>query len=161
MEPKAIHSALFLRLNGPAEVVPTALPRRRCQAYAEGAMSIRVFIIDEHSLARQMLARRLASSPNIEVIGSTGDSQEGLRQIKELAPDVVLLDTKMRNANGMDVCRRACAANGKTKVAVLTSYTDPEELRMAYQLGISGYLLKEVGTDMLVAQLRRMVGLNE
>jgi len=158
MEPKAIHSALFLRLNGPAEIVPTALPRRRCQAYAEGAMSIRVFIIDEHSLAREMLARRLASSPNVEVVGSTGDSEEGIRQIKELAPDVVLLDSKMRNANGMDVCRRACAANGKAKVAVLTSYDDLEERRMANQLGASGYFLKEVDTPMLIAQLRRMVG---
>jgi DNA-binding NarL/FixJ family response regulator len=108
-----------------------------------------------------MLARRLASSPNVDVVGSTGDSEEGLRQIKELAPDVVLLDTKMRNANGMDVCRRACAVNGKAKVAVLTSYGDLEERRSAYKLGASGYLLKEVGTQMLVARLRRMVGLNE
>jgi DNA-binding NarL/FixJ family response regulator len=124
-------------------------------------MSIRVLIIDEHPFAREMLARRLASSPNIEMVGSTGDSEEGLRQIKELAPDVVLLETKMRNADGMDVCRRACAANGKAKVAVLTSYTDLEERKMAYALGASGYLLKEVGTELLVAQLRRMVGLNE
>ena len=121
-------------------------------------MRIRVFIIDEHSLAREMLARRLASSPNVEVVGSTGDSEEGIRQIKELAPDVVLLDSKMRNANGMDVCRRACAANGKAKVAVLTSYDDLEERRMANQLGASGYFLKEVDTPMLIAQLRRMVG---
>ena len=122
---------------------------------------MRVLIIDENKAIREILARRLASSPNVEVVGSTGDSEEGLRQIKELAPDVVLLDTKMRNANGMAVCRRACAANGKAKVAVLTSYDDLEERRMANQLGASGYFLKEVGTVMLVAQLRRMVGLNE
>ena len=124
-------------------------------------MSIRVLIIDEHPFAREMLARRLASSPNVELVGSTGDSEEGLRQIKEFAPDVVLLETKMRNASGMDVCRKACAANGKPKVAVLTSYIDLEERKMAFALGASGYLLKEVGTEMLVAQLRRMVGLNE
>lgn len=124
-------------------------------------IDMRVLIIDENKAIREMLARRLASSPNIEMVGSTGDSEEGLRQIKELAPDVVLLDTKMRNANGMDVCRRACAANGKAKVAVLTSYDDLGERRMANQLGASGYFLKEVGTDTLVAQLRRMVGLNE
>jgi len=122
---------------------------------------MRVLIIDENKAIREILARRLASSPDIEMVGSTGDSEEGLRQIKELAPDVVLLDIKMRNANGMDVCRRACAANGKAKVAVLTSYDDLDERRMANQLGASGYFLKEVGTDMLVAQLRRMVAPNE
>lgn len=124
-------------------------------------IDMRVLIIDENKAIREILARRLASSPSIEMVGSTGDSEEGLRQIKELAPDVVLLDTKMRNANGMDVCRRACAANGKAKVAVLTSYDDLDERRMANQLGASGYFLKEVGTDMLIAQLRRMVAPNK
>lgn len=122
---------------------------------------MRVLIIDENKAIREMLARRLASSPDVEVVGSTGDSEEGLRQIKELAPDVVLLDIKMRNANGMDVCRRACAVNGKAKVAVLTTYGDLEERRTAYKLGVSGYLLKKVDTQKLVEQLRRMVGFKE
>ena len=121
-------------------------------------MSIRVFIIDEHTRARRMLARRLASLPGLEVVGTTCDGDKGLRQIEELRPDVVLLDTKMKRADGMDVCRRACSANGASKVAVLTSYIDPEERRLAYQAGVSGYLLKDVDTPNLARWINLLVG---
>ena len=112
-------------------------------------MSIRVFIIDEHTRARQMLARRLASLPGLDVVGTTCDGESGLRQIEELHPDVVLLDTKMKRSGGMDICRRACAITNGGKVAILTSYIDPEERRLAYQAGVAGYLLKEVDTPNL------------
>lgn len=103
-----------------------------------------------------MLARRLSSLPGMDVLGTTGDGDDGLRQIKELRPDVVLVDTKMRNANGMEVCRKACAASSSTKVAVLTPYIDPEERRMALQAGVRGYLLKEVDTPSLALRIRQL-----
>ena len=121
-------------------------------------MSIRVFIIDEHTRARRMLARRLASLPGLEVVGTTCDGDKGLRQIEELRPDVVLLDTKMKRADGMEICRRACSGNGASKVAVLTSYIDPEERRLAYQAGVSGYLLKDVDTPNLARWINLLVG---
>ncbi len=94
-------------------------------------MTIRIVIIDENGPAREILARRLKSLPDMDVVGTTCDSEEGLRQIQELRPDVVLIETKMKKADGMDVCRRACAVVGATKVTVLTSYADPEERRTA------------------------------
>ncbi len=109
-------------------------------------MSIRIFLIDEHRPSREMLARRLASYPEMDVVGNTDDAEEGLRQVSQLRPDLVLLDVKMRNADGMEVCRRACSSSEGGKVAVLTSYSDPEERRQAYLAGASGYLLKEVDT---------------
>ena len=120
-------------------------------------MSIRVFIIDEHTRARQMLARRLASLPGLEVVGTTCDGEGGLRQIEKLHPDVVLLDTKMKRADGMDICRRACASTNGGKIAILTSYIDPEERRLAYQAGVSGYLLKEVDTPNLARWIALLV----
>ena len=109
-------------------------------------MSIRIFLIDEHRASREMLARRLASCPDMEVVGDTDDAGEGLTQICRLRPDLVFLDVKMKKVDGMEVCRRVCASGNGTKVAVLTSYTDPEERRQAYLAGASGYLLKEVDT---------------
>ena len=117
-------------------------------------------IIDEHSRSRQMLARRLASLPGLEVVGATCDGESGLRQIEELHPDVVLLDTKMKRADGMDICRRACTKANGGKVAVLTSYIDPEERRLAYQAGVHGYLLKEVNTPNLARWIALLVGYN-
>ena len=131
-------------------------PGRR--PYAEREMNIRVFIIDEHTRARQMLARRLSSLPGLEVVGMTCDGARCLRQIEELRPDVVLLDTKMKRANGMDICRQICSANGGSKVAVLTSYMDPDERRLAYQAGVSGYILKEVDTPNLARWINLLVG---
>jgi DNA-binding NarL/FixJ family response regulator len=109
-------------------------------------MSIRIFLIDEHCPAREILARRLASMPGLEVVGSTCDGEEAIRAIGGLNPDVVLIDTKMKQANGIDLCRRALAADEQAKVAILTSYVDPDERRQAYQAGVTGYLLKDVDT---------------
>lgn len=117
-------------------------------------MSIRIFLIDEHRPSREMLARRLTSLEDMEVVGTTGDSEEGLRLVSLLSPDLVLLDVKMKNADGMDVCRRACSSSNGVKVAVLTSYSDPEERRKAYQSGAQGYLLKEVDTPKLAQSIR-------
>ena len=124
-------------------------------------MAIRIFIIDEHRPAREMLARRLAALPDMEVVGSSNDGAEGLRQVAQLRPDLVLLDVKMKNADGLEVCRRACSSGFGTQVAILTSYIDPEERRMAFRAGVRGYLLKEVDTPKLVRWIRHLVGLPE
>ncbi len=117
-------------------------------------MSIRIFLIDEHRPSREILARRLASCPDMEVVGNTEDAEEGLRQVNQLRPDLVLLDVKMKKADGMAVCRRVCSSSNGVKVAVLTSYSDPEERRQTYLAGASGYLLKEVDTPKLAQWIR-------
>ena len=121
-------------------------------------MTIRIFLIDEHRPAREMLARRLASMPGLDVVGSTCDGDEAIREIEGLNPDVVLIDTKMKKADGMDICRRAVAADKQATVAVLTSYLDPDERRLAYQAGVDGYLLKDVDTDNLANWIKLAVG---
>ena len=115
---------------------------------------IRNFLIDEHRPAREILARRLASMPGLEVVGSTCDGEEAIRAIGGLNPDVVLIDTKMKQADGIDLCRRALAADEQAKVAILTSYVDPDERRQAYQAGVTGYLLKDVDTVNLANWIR-------
>ncbi len=117
-------------------------------------MSIRIFLIDEHRASREMLARRLASCPDMEVVGDTDNAEEGLSQIGQLRPDLVFLDVKMKMVDGMEVCRQVCDSGNRAKVAVLTSYTDPEERRQAYLAGASGYLLKEIDTPKLAQWIR-------
>ena len=124
-------------------------------------MTIRVLIIDENRPAREMLARRLGSIPGILMVGSTGDSKEGLQQIKDCAPDIVLLDIKMKRADGLEVCRQACSISGKARVVVLTSYTEPGERKMAFESGASDYLLKEVDTPKLVQRIRQLTEANQ
>ncbi len=115
-------------------------------------------LIDEHRPVREILARRLASMPGLDVVGSTSNSEEAIRDIAGLSPDVVLIDTKMKQADGIEICRRALAAGEQTKVAVLTSYLDPDERRRAYQTGVNGYLLKDVDTSNLANWIRLVIG---
>lgn len=117
-------------------------------------MRIRIFLIEERRPAREILARRMASMPGLEVVGSTCDGEEAIRAIGGLNPDVVLIDTKMKQADGIDLCRRVLAADEQTKVAILTSYVDPDERRQAYQAGVTGYLLKDVDTVNLANWIR-------
>lgn len=115
-----------------------------------------MYIIDEHKEAREILARRLASLPDLQVVGATGDAAEGLLRIQALHPDVVLLDIKMNRANGVEVCRRASSTDG-VRVAILTSYIDAEERRNAKKAGARSYLLKDADTRKLVLNIRRLL----
>ena len=118
-------------------------------SWREVDMAIRIFLIDEHRPARNILARRLASMPGLDVVGSSCNGEEAVREIQELSPDVVLIDTKMKRADGIDICRRAMAAVERTTVAILTSYLDPNERCLAYEAGVNAYLLKDVDTGNL------------
>ena len=120
-------------------------------------MNIRIFLIDEHGPAREMLARRLESVQGLEVVGSTSNSEAAIKDIVALCPDLVLIDPKMKQADGIDVCRRLLATGEQTKVVVLTSYLDPEERRQVYEAGVDGYLLKIVDTGSLSDWIRLAV----
>ncbi len=112
-------------------------------------MTIRIFLIDEHRSTREILARRLDSMPGLDVVGSTCNGEYGIREIAGLNPNVVLIETKMKQADGIDICRRALAADDQATIAVLTSYLDLDERRLDLQVGVDGYLLKDMDTDNL------------
>lgn len=157
MERKAPYGPIFVT-SGLTKGLQKALSIPGVRRYPESVMSIRILIIDEHLAAREMLARRLKSLPDFEVLGTTGSISEGLRQMKDLLPDMVLLDTKMSGTDGIGACRCLCSAAGKCKVAVLTSYVDAEERRLVYRAGACGYLLKEADTPRLAEQIKAAVG---
>ena len=119
-------------------------------------MNIRVVLIDENEKVRQLLALRLAGLRGIEVVGSTSDAEEGLSRIEAAVPDVVLLDLRMRHANGLEVCRRAHSLNKGTPVVVLTTYGSPAERRMASEAGAGDYLLKDVDTEKLALSIEHL-----
>ncbi len=114
---------------------------------------VRVVIIDEHEPVRQALEARLRSSPEVEVVGSAGSWQEGVLLAAERAADVVLLETKRADAQGLAALRRLRAECPRTAVVVLTSYSDAEERQMALTAGAARYLLKEIGSTYLVQEI--------
>jgi len=114
----------------------------------------RVLIIDDHETVRQALESRLHAAEEVEVVGCTGSWQEGLHLSTDHSPDVVLLETKRSDGEGMDALRKLRAECPSTCIIVLTSYPDSEERREALRAGAVRYLLKEIGSSYLVQYIQ-------
>jgi DNA-binding NarL/FixJ family response regulator len=120
---------------------------------------IRVFLLDDHEVVRRGLADLLTSSGDIEVIGESGSAQEAARRIPALRPDVAILDARLPDGNGIDVCRDIRAVDSSIKGLILTSYEDDEALFAAIMAGAAGYVLKQIrGTDLVDAVRRVAAG---
>lgn len=115
---------------------------------------VRVLIIDDHETVRQALEARLSSTEEVEIVGCTGCWQEGVLLAVEKFPDVVLLETKRADGQGLAALRRLKMECPRTYIVVLTSYPDAEERRQALQAGASRYLLKEIGSSYLIQEIR-------
>ena len=114
----------------------------------------RLLIIEGHEAVRLALVARLATSADVEVVGSTGDPQEGLEQALTLHPDVILVELKGANGGGMALMRRLAEADMMSRVIVLTSYPDDEERRLALAAGARHYLLKDLDSQRLIETIR-------
>ncbi|MFC7877774.1 response regulator [Isoptericola sp. NPDC057391] len=114
---------------------------------------VRVFLVDDHEVVRRGVADLLGMEPDLEVVGTAGTAAEALARVPALRPDVVVLDVRLPDGDGVTVCREL---RSRTDVAVLmlTSFDDDQSLFDAILAGASGYVLKQVrGTD-LVAGIR-------
>ncbi|QAY69709.1 response regulator [Xylanimonas protaetiae] len=112
---------------------------------------VRVFLVDDHEVVRRGVADLLGAEPDVEVVGEAGTAAEALARVPVLAPDVVVLDLRLPDGDGVSVCRDLRAT---TDVAclILTSFDDDEALFDAILAGASGYVLKQVrGTDLVHA----------
>lgn len=117
---------------------------------------IRLFIVDDHTLFRQGLVGLLQSEPGLEVVGEAAGGEEALHQILALEPDVVLMDVKMPQMDGVEVTRRLLAARPQTRVLVLTVSEEDEDLFAAIQAGARGYILKNADADELLQAIARV-----
>jgi DNA-binding NarL/FixJ family response regulator len=106
--------------------------------------AIRVVIVDDHALFRRGLDRVLADEPDIEVVGEAADGVEAVARVRDLTPDVVIMDVRMPRATGIEAARTVRSVVPETKVIILTVSDLEEDLYEAVKAGVSGYLLKEV-----------------
>ena len=119
---------------------------------------IRVFLLDDHEVVRAGVREMLQHAGDIEVVGESGSAVEAAHRIPALRPDVAVLDARLPDGNGIDVCRDVRAVDSTIKGLILTSYEDDEALFAAIMAGASGYVLKQIrGTD-LVDAVRRVAG---
>ncbi|PYI64753.1 DNA-binding response regulator [Arthrobacter livingstonensis] len=119
---------------------------------------ITVFILDDHELVRRGL-KELLEGEGFKVIGSSGSALEATRRIPALHPDVSVLDARLPDGTGIEVCRDVRSVDPTLRCLILTSYDDEQALRGAVLAGASGYVLKEIdGTDLLTSLRRTAKG---
>ena len=118
---------------------------------------IRVVLVDDHAVVRRGLADLLASTPDIEVAGTAADGAEALTVVREVQPDVVLMDLQMPGTDGVEATRAIAAMADGPQVLVLTSFSDSERIIAALDAGAVGYLLKDAEPDEVIDGLRAVV----
>ena len=108
------------------------------------APPIRVLIVDDHEIVRQGLRSLLEPEPDLDVVGEAATGSEALSACTRLHPDVVLLDLRLPDVDGVDVCRLLRERDTGVHVLALTTYDDPDLVDRCIQAGVTGYVVKDV-----------------
>jgi two-component system, NarL family, response regulator DevR len=125
-------------------------------AASEHQRPIRVFLLDDHEVVRRGLRELLEDEADIEVVGEAESAASALRRIPALRVDVAVLDARLGDGSGIDVCREIRSRDESIRAIILTSYDDDDALFAAIMAGAAGYVLKQIhGTD-LVDGIRRV-----
>ncbi len=117
-------------------------------------LPISIVVADDHQIFRDGLARLLGDEPDFTVAGSAGDGDETLRLVRELTPDVLLLDLAMPQRPGLDVLRDLAAESSPVRTIVLAASIDETQMIEALELGARGIVLKEAATTLLFKCIR-------
>jgi DNA-binding NarL/FixJ family response regulator len=115
---------------------------------------IRVFLCDDHDVVRRGLRDLLEAEDDIEVVGEADSAEQAVRRIGALRPDVAVLDVRLPDGDGVEVCRDVRSAHPEVACLMLTSFSDDEALFDAVMAGAAGYLLKQVRENDLVSAVR-------
>ena len=119
---------------------------------------VRVFLVDDHEVVRRGVAEVLEDDPGISVVGEAGSVAEALVRVPAVRPDVVLIDMRLPDGDGADLCRGLHDRVPGVRCLVLTSYSEQEALDAAVLAGASGFLLKQVRGPALVSAVRTVAG---
>ena len=120
---------------------------------------VTVYLLDDHEVVREGLKAMLEASERVQVVGESASAVEAARRIPALRPDVAVLDARLPDGSGIEVCRTVRSVDPSLQALILTSYDDDEALFAAIMAGAAGYVLKDVrGNDLLDAIQRVAAG---
>src|SRR6202162_3286820 len=120
--------------------------------------TVRIVIADDHPIVRDGLKKLLLLEDDFEIVGEAGDGREVLDKVRELNPDVLLLDLRMPNLDGLSALQALQQSNKRTRVIVLTASEDKNEFVHAMKLGCSGIVLKQTAPELIVKSVRKVHG---
>jgi two-component system NarL family response regulator len=117
-------------------------------------MKIRVLLVEDHRMVREALSEVLTKVPDIEVVGEAGDARDCLEQAKALGPDVIVLDIRLPDLNGIEVAARLRDAGNTAKIVALSAFSDKRFVTEMLRSGASGYVTKAAAGTELVRAIR-------
>jgi DNA-binding NarL/FixJ family response regulator len=123
-------------------------------AGARDAATMRVFLLDDHEVARRRVRELLESEPDITVVGEAGTAASALARITALRPDVAVLDVRLPNGNGVSVCREIRSALPRVACLMQASFGDDDAMFDAIMAGAAGHVLKQIRGSDLVGAVR-------
>jgi DNA-binding NarL/FixJ family response regulator len=119
-------------------------------------MTVRIFLLDDHEVVRRGVRELLEVEDDLEVVGEAGTAEEARQRIPATSPDVAIIDMRLPDGNGVEVCREVRSRNPEVQCVVLTSFADDEALFDSIMAGAAGYLLKQIKGNDLVDAIRRV-----
>lgn len=127
---------------------------------AGDASPITVYLLDDHEIVRRGIRDLLEAEGDIVVVGESGLAEEAARRIPALRPDVAILDGKLPDGSGIDVCREIRSRDPEIAALILTSFDDDDALFSAIMAGAAGYVLKQVRGNDFIATVRQVAAGN-
>jgi DNA-binding NarL/FixJ family response regulator len=117
-------------------------------------MTTRVFLVDDHEIVRRGIADLIDAESDLEVVGEASTAQQALGRVSATMPDIVVLDVRLPDGSGVDVCRSILSAHPEMRCLMLTAYDDDQASYAAVLAGASGYVLKDIRGQKLVEGIR-------
>jgi DNA-binding NarL/FixJ family response regulator len=121
-------------------------------------VTVRVFLLDDHEIVRRGLRDLIDAEEDMEVVGVASTAEEALNRVPPTRPDVAVLDVRLPDGSGVEVCREIRARHPEVQALMLTSFADDEALFSAIMAGASGYVLKQIRGNELIDAIRRVAG---
>ena len=118
--------------------------------------AVHIFLVDDHQMLLEGLVSILGRETDIVIVGQSADSRQGLEQVRQLQPDVLVLDITMPGLSGIDVCRELQKDEIRPAVLILSVHKDEQVIAQAIEAGASGYLLKDAATQELAHAIRQV-----
>ena len=116
--------------------------------------AIKVMIVDDHELIREGISKILDMENDIDIVFKAKSGIEALEVLKDVKPDVILLDINMNELNGIETLKKIKSSGSKTKIIMLTVYDDVEYISQSVNLGANGYVLKDSDSDTLIKTIK-------
>lgn len=116
----------------------------------------RVFLVDDHEIVRRGIAELVDAERDLEVVGEASDVRQALGRIAATQPDVAVLDVRLPDGNGIDLCREIRSRHPQIACLILTAYDDDEAVRSAVLAGAAGYVVKDVRGQALLQNIRQV-----